>query len=353
LTRFAFIIHPLFAKDIARKYPFMKSWPDGLIETALKFKKPMATGEFKGIQSITGATTEGIFVGCPLTPNMFLKYDLNFVYDRIVQCAEIAEQEGCKLIGLGAFTSVIGDGGITVAKRSNIAVTTGNSYTVATAIEATFRACEMVDMDLASSTLAVVGATGSIGHTCATLMSPRFARTLVIGRDQERTQKVADELINATATTDVAAIRAADVVVTVTSSDTAIIMPEHLKPGAIICDVARPRDVSVKVVRERPDVLVIEGGVVKVPGDVTYGFDFGFPPGTAYACMSETMMLALEDRAESFTLGKDVSVAQVEETQRLAAKHGFKLDRFRAFDRVVDQEVIDRVRAARGEPIPA
>lgn len=353
MTRFAFIIHPLFAKDIARKYPFMKNWPDGLIETALRFKKPMATGEFKGIESLTGAKTEGIFVGCPLTPRMFLESNLDFVYDRIVQCAEIAEKEGCKLIGLGAFTSVVGDGGVTVAKRSNIAVTTGNSYTVATAIEATFRACEMVEMDTTKSVLAVVGATGAIGHTCATIMSKQFARTLVVGRDLERTQNVAAELPNATATTDVADIRMADVVVTVTSSDSAIILPEHLKPGAIVCDVARPRDVSVRVVRERPDVLVIEGGIVKVPGNVTYGFNFGFPPGTAYACMSETMMLALEDRAESFTLGKDVSVAQVEETQRMAARHGFKLDRFRAFERVVDEEVIQRVRAARIEPVLA
>ena len=29
-------------------------------------------------------------------------------------------------------------------------------------------------------------------------------------------------------------------------------------------------------------------------GHVDFGFDFGFPPRCAYACMSETMMLALE-----------------------------------------------------------
>ncbi len=355
MTRFAFIIHPLFAKDIARKYPFMKSWPDGVIETALRFKKPMVAGEFRGIEAINGAKTEGLFMGCPMTPNMFMSYDVNFAYDRITQCAELAAKEGCELIGLGAFTSVVGDGGVTVAERvkGKIAVTTGNSYTVATAIEATFEVCKMVDMNVSQATLAVVGATGSIGHTCAAIMSPQFARTLVVGRDLERTQLVANDLRNAEATTEVSRIREADVVVTVTSSDTAIILPEHLKPGAIICDVARPRDVSVRVVQERPDVLVIEGGIVKVPGKPEFTFDFGFPQGTAYACMSETMMLALENRPENFTIGKEVSVAQVEETQRMAAKLGFKLDRFRAFDREVNQDVIDRVRDARQQPIPA
>jgi len=115
----------------------------------------------------------------------------------------------------------------------------------------------------------------------------------------------------------------------------------------VVCDVARPRDVSVRVAKERPDVLVIEGGVVSVPGDVDFGMTFGFPPKTAYACMSETMMLALEDRPESYTLGKDVSVQQVEETLAMAKRHGFKLAGFRSFERAVDDESIKRAKAAR------
>jgi predicted amino acid dehydrogenase len=88
--------------------------------------------------------------------------------------------------------------------------------------------------------------------------------------------------------------------------------------------------------------------MVEVPGEPDFGFDFGFPPKTAYACMSETMMLALERRYENFTLGKDVSVQQVEEMQRLAQKHGFRLAGFRSFERPVTQEQIERVRRAAG-----
>ena len=107
-----------------------------------------------------------------------------------------------------------------------------------------------------------------------------------------------------------------------------------------MCDVARPQRRSVRVVQERNDVLVIEGGVVEVPGDVNFNFNFGFPPKTAYACMSETMMLALEGRYESFTLGKTVSLEQVEEISRLADKHGFKLAGFRSFEKAVTEEQI-------------
>ena len=77
------------------------------------------------------------------------------------------------------------------------------------------------------------------------------------------------------------ALRNADVVITVTSAVDTVIEPSYLKPGAVVCDVARPRDVSRQVAQLRPDVLVIEGGVVDVPGDVEFNFNFGFPPKTA------------------------------------------------------------------------
>lgn len=347
MTKFAFIIHPLTPRNAVRKYPILRFAPDFVIEQIIQRKKPMVVSEISGIESITGAKTEGWFIGCPLTPKQMMTLPLEFVYKRIGECCDLAHSMGAQIIGLGAFTSVVGDGGLTVAKGRPIAVTTGNSYTTATAIEGTLKACGLLGLDPAQSTLAVVGATGSIGKTCATILGREFGRTILIGRDPERTAAAAAEVRNGEATTSIDRIREADAIITVTSSDAAVIMPEHLKPGCIVCDVARPRDVSVRVGKERPDVLVIEGGVVRVPGNVEFGFGFGFPPHTAYACMSETMMLALEDRPESFTLGKDVSVAQVEETWRLAKKHGFELAGFRSFEKAVDEEAIERARAAR------
>jgi predicted amino acid dehydrogenase len=92
-------------------------------------------------------------------------------------------------------------------------------------------------------------------------------------------------------------------------------------------------------------VLVIDGGMVAVPGEVEFNFDFGFPPGLAYACMAETMALALEGRYESYTLGKHITVEQVETIAHIAAKHGFRLGGFRSFERAVTPEQIERVKA--------
>ena len=146
------------------------------------------------------------------------------------------------------------------------------------------------------------------------------------------------------ASTDISAIYAADLILAVTSAVHAVIEPKHLKPGAVVCDVARPRDVSRRVAAERDDVLVIEGGMVEVPGEPDFHFDFGFPPRKAYACMAETMALALEGRYEDYTIGKDIHVSQAHEIDGIAERHGFRLSGFRTFEQPVSDEQIAAVR---------
>lgn len=350
MEKFAFIIHPINAKrDVARKYPIAKYLPESWVEWGMSKKSPMMVSHITGIKSKTGVEAEGWFVGCPLTPRQMLELPIEFVWKRIIGAAKIAEDLGAKIIGLGAFTSVVGDGGITVSKNVNIAVTTGNSYTIATSIQGARKAAKLMDIDLKNASVAVVGATGSIGKTCAEIMARDVAHVSLVGRRLEPLQEFAEELRSKSSTqigvsTEVEqGIRDADIVITVSSAVDAIIEPSFIKSGAIVCDVARPRDVSVRVVKERNDVLVIEGGVVAVPGDVDFHFSFGFPPKTAYACMSETMMLALDGRYESFTLGKEVSVGQVEEISAIADKHGFEIAGFRSFEKAVTDEHIARV----------
>lgn len=361
MNQFAFIIHPIDARrDVARKYPVARYLPERLIEWYLQRRDPLVISEIIGVRSITGAEIRGWFIGCPLTPRQMLSLPIDMVWDKLERCGRIAQDLGAGVLGLGAFTSVVGDGGITLSRRlPGIAITTGNSYTVATAIEGAIRAGELMGHRLSEAHVAVVGATGSIGATCAEILSREAMQVTLIGRDLTRLEEVARRIrLHSQATialyTDIATgLKDADIIITVTSAIGAVVEPEHIKPGAVVCDVARPRDVSVRVAQERDDVLVIEGGVVAVPGQMRLPrvdrpgaeFSFGFPPGTAYACMSETMILALEGRFENFTLGKEVSVAQVDEICHLADRHGFRLAGFRSFERAVDAESIARIRA--------
>ncbi|MDR7542584.1 MAG: NAD(P)H-binding protein, partial [Armatimonadota bacterium] len=262
---------------------------------------------------------------------------------------------GARILGLGAFTKIVGDRGVTVAARSPIPVTTGNSYTAATAVEGALVAAQRLDIVPSRARAAVVGATGAIGAACARLLARQVGQLTLVARGRERLEQLADQIRAESACSVEAtdrvreAVREADIVLTVTSATTVLVEPEDLKPGAVVCDVARPRNVSREVYARRDDVLVLDGGVIQVPGDVDFGLDFGFPPGTCEACMAETMALALEGRYESYTLGADVRLDRVEEIARIARKHGFRLAGFRRFERAIGDDEVERIRKrARG-----
>ena len=148
-------------------------------------------------------------------------------------------------------------------------------------------------------------------------------------------------------TTDVrAGVRGADLVLTATAATSSIVEPEDLRPGAVVCELSLPHDVSRRVAAERQDVLVTEGGNIAVPGEVDFHFDFGLPERTALACMAETMILTLENRFEDYSIGRRINVNKVLEIERLAQKHGFELAGMRAFDKAVTREQIERTREA-------
>jgi len=116
-----------------------------------------------------------------------------------------------------------------------------------------------------------------------------------------------------------------------------------VKPGCVITDVARPLDLSAEDVAKRPDVLVIESGEIELPGDVDMK-SIGLPHGVAYACLAETVVLALEGRFETFTIGRNIEWEKVKEIYRLGLKHGMKLAAIAGVNGVYTDEDIDRIR---------
>ncbi len=354
MDTFAFIIHPIDPKrDVQRKFPLLgKVLTERQIDFFSTFFPPVYISEITGIVSqATGKEIKGWFVACPLTPRRMLALPERVVYRKIIQTGRMAERLGAKILGLGAFTSVVGDGGVTVARALDVPVTTGDSYTVAIAVEALWEAARLMEIPLENATVAVVGATGAIGRVSAALLARRVGEVYLIGRRRAALEQVREYIAAEggravlQVSTDIRDLRRAQLILTVTSALDTVVAPEYLQPGSVVCDVARPRDVSAQVAAARHDVLVIDGGMVEVPGPVDFHFDFGFPPGKAYACMAETMALALEGRFEDYTVGKEISLAQVEEIARIAAKHGFRLSGFRSFEKAVTAEHIARVRA--------
>ena len=139
MNNFAFVIHPLNPKrDVARKYPLLaRVLPIPLIYFFSHFWPPVYLSHVTGVRSeAVGKEIEGWLVACPFSTQQILRVPPQMVYGKVVQAGRLAQRLGARILGLGAFTSVVGDGGATIAQRLDIPVTTGHSLTMAVAIEA-------------------------------------------------------------------------------------------------------------------------------------------------------------------------------------------------------------------------
>ncbi|HZK17747.1 MAG TPA: shikimate dehydrogenase, partial [Clostridia bacterium] len=190
MEKFAFIIHPLEVSDISRKFSFAKSLPPALIERLMQLIPPIKVSHITGIRS-QHDEAEGWFLGCPLTARLMMELPEEYVLKKIIKTAREAQKLGAKIVGLGAFTAVVGDAGETVAKNLDIAVTTGNSYTIAAALDGTKRAATLMGHNLKGAKVVVVGATGSIGRVCATILARDVTDLTLVARNHDALKAVA------------------------------------------------------------------------------------------------------------------------------------------------------------------
>jgi predicted amino acid dehydrogenase len=115
------------------------------------------------------------------------------------------------------------------------------------------------------------------------------------------------------------------VVITATSAFESFITTENLKQHAIVCELSRPFNVYGKVKNLRSDVLFIEGGLVRIPGEAEITFDIGLDKGVVFACMAETALLALEHAYQDISLGAHLDIQTIQALAALGEKHGFSI----------------------------
>lgn len=346
VNRWAFVIHPLSQEYFKNVKPIEllshvspPAFMD-VVEKAMAYAPPFVYSHVTGIKSPTGVEAEGWLISVGGTPREIMSHSPEFTYKRLLEAARVARSLGAQIMGLGAFTKVVGDAGLTVARRASLPITTGNSYSASGALWAAHDAMRRLglvspaarDGQRLKFKAMVVGATGSIGSVCARLLamvaeevylvSPETAKLLSLkGSILKETPDAKLHLASAT-DRDIGGM---DMIVTATSgAGKKILDIMKVKPGCVITDVARPLDLPPEEVARRPDVLVIESGEIQLPGKVKMG-NIGLPPGVAYACLAETIVLALEGRFENFTVGRNIEWEKVREIYRLGLKHGMKL----------------------------
>ncbi len=376
INRWAFVIHPLSqeyfktvkAVDIISRAAGRRGM--NVVERLLAHTPPFVYSHVTGVESPMGLEAEGWLISVGGTPKQLLSHSPEFTYRKLLAAARIAARLGAQIMGLGAFTKVVGDAGITVARRANIPITTGNSYSASGALWAAADAVRRMGLvPLAHSgkvkgKAMVIGATGAIGSACARLLAQVAEEVVLVSIETAKLLTLRESILKDTPDARLRIARSAreslgemDMIVTATSAAGKKILDiTKVKPGCVITDVARPLDLPPSEVARRPDVLVIESGEIRLPGDVRMR-NIGLPKNIAYACLAETIVLALEGRFENYTIGRNIEWQKVKEIYKLGLKHGMRLAAISGVNGVFTDEDIAGVReralAARGGVSPA
>lgn len=358
---FAFIIHALSVDDLFRVpgFRWMRSMPDGWrrgFERVASRAPGFQYGRLENVVSRkNNREVNGVIYALTATPRIMKASEPEDVYRQIEGICHHAADLGAKIIGLGAYTKIVGDAGESIHRASPIPVTTGNSLSASATLWSVHDAAAKMGLlkpvpgtRIMDGTAMVIGATGSIGKVSAKLMSLICRRLVLVAPRMERLNELANEIraiaprceiLLTTDANDFAATT--DILVTATSAlDQKVVDVARLKPGAIVCDCSRPLDFTVEDAMRRPDVLIIESGEVVLPGPARLSCDIGLPDKVVYACLGETALLAMAQRYEPFTLGREIDYLKVKEIYRLAREHGVDLAAIRGHAGLItDQEI--------------
>ncbi|MFD1720734.1 NAD(P)-binding domain-containing protein [Amnibacterium endophyticum] len=336
-TRFAFLVHPRtdVRADLAGVHPLLGLVPSGLIERSMA-RLPLKPWVHATIEaSDAQGEVLGEIITLPLSPRLLLGPDRALVQRRVDEAVDLAVSRGAEIVGLGALTAPVTAGGAKLRRRTDVGVTNGNAFTAAITVQAVERVVGAFDEP---PVVALVGATGSVGTAVAraTARAGIASELLLVGRTPSSLAALAGSL-DASWSTDLADCRRADVIVLMTSAADAVLGSEHLKPGAVVVDDTQPRNTSERLAAERPDVVIVDGGVVATPGLVRRGHPIGLPDDRSFACLAETALLALGGHRGHGTIGRP-SLEDIDRMTGLSARFahlGFRLAAPTAFGRPV------------------
>jgi len=351
----AFLIHAITPEDWWQTRRF--SWavglyragllPLGVVKRLILFCRPLKMDTIHGIQVSDGRKVQVHLIVVPWLPDQ-IKAHPELAVQRATQAARMAKDLGARCLGLGAFWSVVGNKGLDVQKAAPfIPVTNGGAFTAGSikpAVPLMFGKLRDRGIEPEEVTAAVVGANGVVGFGLCRALVGQVARLVMVGTNAERLERSAATLRrraqrlpggNGAApahpagpeivtSVDPAACREADLVFTATSTVEAVLYPEHVKPGAVIYDLGRPADVDASVLRV-PGVTVVPGGIIRPPGKMRGRLDVHFGDGLIPACMTETILIALDECYDRVSLGEQTKAENIEHFVQLADRLGFQV----------------------------
>jgi predicted amino acid dehydrogenase len=348
---FAFLIHSRDYKDVQRKFKIAKFLPRSWVEFWCLHWLPIVVSKIDGLKDKDGKECKGWLIGIPMTAKQMME-NRELAKEKIIQAINKAEKLGARIVGLGALTSSVTNGGEEIKDKVNIKVTPGHAYTTYTVSSYVLKAVSEFSLDKNDLTLGIVGAAGSIGSSCAQYLAKKGIKNFILidqERKNPRLQKLLEKLnainpdLKISVSHKINDVKNADIVITATNAAEALVKPEDLKYNAIIIDDAQPSDISPEVANERRDVLIIDGGVVATPQINTH-FNMGLSSkNDIFCCLGETLIIAHSKILDEYKTGQ-MDIALVDEFGKRGEALGFKLSSFQRFGKIHLKERIGELK---------
>lgn len=346
MKRFAFLIHPRQAIDVGRRMGNIVGIGErlGMILTPqwlVKMILPKLSGRM-GFSVCSKfdvfGEAEGYIIAIALTARQMLTLPNTYVRQRILDAVLFAQNElGVEGIGLGAYISSLTTNGQWLARHPDVKVwvTHGDSYSSALAIDGIEKAVKTQGLNLKTARVAVVGAYGLIGSIISQALVEKCDNLVLIGRRIGKFNSLLKkkDFSKTMLSEDINDARAADLIVTATTSNGSLLNDGLLKKsGVIVYDISQPYNLSPQICRRQSNVVRIDGSLASID-NLNLGFEMGPPKGATFGCLAETIMQSLSgDRRHHVG---EITMEHLCLTQRWAKEIGFGLAPFTNFGKPI------------------
>ncbi len=311
---------------------------------------PIKVSKITGLINHKQEVVEGHVLGIVMSPEQMTE-NRDQALKKIIQATKKAKKLGIGIMGLGAMTASFSKGGLDILEEvTEVGITTGRAYTTKTVTDYVKDVIERFSLPKEKVIVGVVGGAGSIGSSCAKVLHRWGIQHIVLidmARKAETLHAHAKEMdkIRVDVSHDVNDIKHCDIIITATSAPEALITKDLVHPGMVIINDAQPTDIDIAVIKEREDVLVIEGGVVHTK-DVHSNFRMG-PRGKDenYCCLAEVLVLGHHGHFENYAIG-NLDLTLVEHIEEKAKPLGFKIAKYQNFVQgYIPEEQVEKVGA--------
>jgi len=325
MKTFAFIVTPVTIKELKNYWPSIRILPDFLIKPFLKSLSSIKVLSLKKIESTKGREIEGFLI---ITPLIGRELSEDSALDKIISAGQLAERLGAKIIGLdGRASQFINNASPYALKNLKIPLTTGSALTAWSVVEQVYRIAKIKKIDLKKSKIAIINAANPTGCLCSKKLSDYAGRIIISDKDKDKLEKLKENIsylnpVEVQIEEDgQMAAKKADVII---NTDNKALNIAELNSNAILCSIY-PNNNPQDIEKPRRDITFLKSGLVKLPFPDKFYSSFGLPRGIVSAPMAETMLLTLEEKFVSYSLGDKINVDKMEEIADLAVQHGFEI----------------------------